>query len=527
MHKEKLKRFFEVHFAVDPEYCGYVSIWTKKSKQKKGGFSLVWRCRADALGTILDGLTFGRTNYYITANRFKNGSRTTGSLFGYSNIVVDIDIHKRKAENIDMDGLLMRLEYFMLDAFSGPDLPMPNTVVHTGRGIQLWWALDPVHSHCNKMYLYVAGRLMDRVEEVIDGTPSLKGMCKVDRAATKRIAGVFRLPGTFNSCAQKNGSFTIYHDKQIDLPDTYGEMWRKDTEERGIPARKWWGWAKGDHRPDEFQPVATDRERYLSELVQLRKKDGAEEEMRDLFLFVLVNSWLTAGVNEDVAVAKADNLNRQFLHPLPEKTYLAYLSTSLRKKGYFLSNAWILSALGITEEEREKIGMHKGGKTLAERKKEAKERREAKRARDEEAVRLTGDKHMDKKGIAAKLGCSPQTAARILKKMHVISPKEANRNKAIAALKRGTSITHVMEKYKLSKSTAYRLLKVIREATAKRKARAEEIIRQKQEKARMEKQEDPVVESPVLLSCSGVEAAAATGDICLALQFPKIPKLLI
>ena len=475
---DEMKRFLTTHYSVDPEYRGTVGIYTKRAGVRGGKFSLVRFYHADEVWKAIDELKFCKTNYYITANRFKDGKASMGSLFGFSNIVLDIDIHNGDwaAAFCRRKPILESLEFFLLEGFrDDPEYPAPNTIVRTGRGIQLWWALEPIHAGCRNMYLYVAERLMDRAQEIIDGTPSLEGLCKVDRAATKRMAGLFRMPGTFNTKSGRRGTFDVMHEDRISLPDTYCEMWERYGKENLKP-----GWTRAKGRPDSFLPIAAARDDALHALVRLRREGGVEpgDELRDLTMFVLCSSWLSAGRDMEFVKGRLASLNNEFVQPMPEHEYLAYMSTAARKKGYLISNKWIISQLGITEEEQEAIGLHEPGMSLEQREERSKKRKESDAARDEQIVRLCRE-GFGKKEIAEQVGCSAQTVSRVLKKKKLLTSKEALHNKVIAALKRGTPIKKILKKYGVSKSTVYELAKAVCLAAQKRKEKAEAVMERK------------------------------------------------
>ncbi len=82
---------------------------------------------------------------YVCPQAFSYGKRTGESLFALHNIVIDVDCHSTRYGKNLRDGKLDALEYLIThDAFSDYDLPLPNFIVHTGRGIQIWWRHEPM-----------------------------------------------------------------------------------------------------------------------------------------------------------------------------------------------------------------------------------------------------------------------------------------------------------------------------------------------------------------------------------------------
>ena len=61
------------------------------------------------------------------------------------NIVIDIDCHKYGISKKDRDNEIEKCEVYLRELFDNSlELPSPNTIVKTGRGLQLWWAIKPL-----------------------------------------------------------------------------------------------------------------------------------------------------------------------------------------------------------------------------------------------------------------------------------------------------------------------------------------------------------------------------------------------
>ena len=76
-------------------------------------------------------------NYYVTANgRKKRGKRNEKNLFTLHNIVIDIDCHKYGISKKDRDNEIEKCEVYLRELFDNSlELPSPNTIVKTGRGL--------------------------------------------------------------------------------------------------------------------------------------------------------------------------------------------------------------------------------------------------------------------------------------------------------------------------------------------------------------------------------------------------------
>lgn len=122
-------------------------------------------------------------------------------ILAYTNIVIDIDNHDMPCEWVqkladdtaklllkgcDEDGVIL-------------DLPvLPQMIVKTGRGLQLYFHIEPVYFPAASMVAQAAGVLCDFYDKFMkENQPDLE----VDRAASLNIAGFKRMPGSFNSKA--------------------------------------------------------------------------------------------------------------------------------------------------------------------------------------------------------------------------------------------------------------------------------------------------------------------------------------
>jgi hypothetical protein len=98
---------------------------------------------------------------------------------------------------------------------------MPNSIVRTGRGVQLWWAILPCYGgadygislyHHNKIkstFISHIARLIEEYGEELEGLD-------VDRGASSNPVGYFRLPGSYNTKAKCYTSLAVIHDKRYD-----------------------------------------------------------------------------------------------------------------------------------------------------------------------------------------------------------------------------------------------------------------------------------------------------------------------
>lgn len=416
--KEDLYSFFELHYAPEGDYTSKIYIGCDIPNKK--GKIYTFHHYQTGIEESLDALPvdfFTANNakdYYVTANGLKKrGKRNEKNLFTLHNIVIDIDCHKYGISKKDRDNEIEKCEIYLQELFDNSlDLPAPNTIVKTGRGLQLWWAIKPLSAaKLKNIYKETAVYLCDQLDEKISKQYYLNFL-RVDRAASLKMAGYFRLPGTYNSKAKKWGDFAFLHEDRLDVVDFYFDK-IASCKKNPIPFIGSKKYALADYR-----------EHILYALLELRRKEGwVEDGYRDTFCFILFNTIL-----EEYGEEKADEavrkMNRSFSHPLSEKSLKSYLSTS-RKKGYKFSNQTIINYLCITKEEQDMLHFHPSSKREEEREK----KRQIKRERVQLVIELAKEGRSQRQ-IAKMAGTSQSTVCRILRDPDkALAPRKTTENK--------------------------------------------------------------------------------------------------
>ena len=395
--KESLNQFLDFHF----ERCQYnsrIHLGVKRNGMH-GIYPLFYFDTDDHSFISQKTGGFGQRNdYYITKNGFrKTRQRNLNSLFTLHNIVIDIDGHGKGREHIKKE--LEILAYCLKDMlFEEPDFPAPNTLVCTGRGMQLWWRIIPVSVRYMKKYRCVTEYLIKKLEEFMGDISQIQNLC-VDHRASRNCVGYARLPGTYNTCAGEYGTMEMVHQDCLDL-----EMYvsGKSLQE---PYRKPTGKVQR-----EKMVKTSGRVSWIYTLRNLRKINGQPEEgMRDLLCFCLYNSLNMSGYPEEQVLQEVEAFNSGFDHPLDVRLLYGYLSTSRKTRGYRLSNVWMIQALAITEDEQKKIGLYPGGKREYLRRKTRQEKEE--RNQCIWKLRREGKTQTE---IAGLVGCSQSTVSRVL-----------------------------------------------------------------------------------------------------------------
>ena len=416
---EKLRLFMAVHFRENEPagsdgriYTGAFQICEKKG-QSREGFPFMKKLLTVYTDTACEYLRDfrykKRGDMYITANCMKDlGARSQKNLFSLNNIVIDIDAHGKKEK--DIRKMTDILETCLTELLQDEGLSLPNTIVHTGRGLQLWWNIRQLPASMSALYVSTADRYCEKIERIIDGVPSFAGYFSVDRGASKNTAGLFRLPGSWNSRAGRAGTYRALHDRQLDLLEEDPEYKacagkRKKKTAQDYSCRADAGWLK----------KAAGREAGLSKVIVKRSQEGTPScEMRDLFFLCLVSSYSRC-LDEESIKEKLKDMNSLFCRSMDEKEMLSYMSAAFRKK-YIMRDDTIARLLSLTPEEQELSGIYMYDPDRSGKKKAAKEGHKKDRKRAGKKALSLYRKGMTIREAAERTGCPSSTLYELIKR---------------------------------------------------------------------------------------------------------------
>lgn len=374
---------------------------------------------------------------YITASSFKNrDSRRRGDLLAMNNIVIDIDAHKAPMKYMDesMDKLETGLMYGL---FYDDILPMPNTIVRTGRGLQLWWNIEQLPAGLLWMWKKVAGAFCDEIDGFLKDNADKFPGTELDRAASCNPSGLFRMPGSYNMAAKKAGSFEILHIDQFDVAWHYDRHMGRDRGEKPHNS----GPAAGSRL------LADRRAKKLEKLLELRGRDVTGQ--RDLFCFCLACIYGRVLRGEEL-YKKIQALNASFTEPLPERELRACMSSVLSRE-HAISNPVLIEKLSISKEEQELTGIGISKRVLAKKKKAE---------RDQKIADLTRQGRPNT-AIAAIVGCARSTVTAVQKRLGILRAGIMKREEAKKAIREGMTARAVSERSGLSLSSVYAMLKKV------------------------------------------------------------------
>lgn len=350
-------QWLDVHFG-DTSFDGRVFIGHRKSGGK-GVYTMSARSLSQLKKYLMLIHASKRLDYYITANTVSGVSRSSEGLFGLQNIVVDIDCH---AENKNADRLVESFLYFADEELWHPlskgHIPAPNSIVRTGRGVQLWWAIKPCHSSCLFYYNQIKTSILDRLEEFLSdfGLDELS----VDRAASSNAVGYYRLPGTYNTKAKRYGALKMLHNSRYDTHELLGGLTlaeKNKPAERKIRAHSAAPLQTGD--VVVLHNLFASCAKRVLQLMKLRSLRNNEigSETRNNLCFAVYNA-LRMNFDHEESMTRLRAFNNGFKRPLTERELEATLCSAIKKGGYKYTNASLIEFLEVTPEEQIAIGLH-------------------------------------------------------------------------------------------------------------------------------------------------------------------------
>ena len=348
-----IEQWLDIHFG-DTSFNGRVFIGHRKNDG--GVYTMTARPLTELKPYIQMIHVSNNLDYYITANTVSGVQRNVSGLFGLQNIVIDIDCHdedkKRYATEL-VQGFIWRIKR---DLWDTDIIPMANSIVRTGRGVQLWWALKPGYAKNRYYYDKIKNNLMAHIECLLSEYSELDGL-GVDRGASGNPVGYFRFPCTYNTKAKKYGSLEILHSKRYDQQ----ELMNLEAPEAVIPAVE----SSQQVIPllstdiSVLQKFYSTGSKRVIQLIKLRnlRNNTVGAETRNNFNFAVYNA-LRMTYDHEEAMVRLRSYNAGFNEPMSDRELENCVVSAKKLGGYKYSNKKLIELLEISEEEQDAIGLH-------------------------------------------------------------------------------------------------------------------------------------------------------------------------
>ena len=367
---KKIMPWLDLHYPADSIFDGRIVLGYRR-KGTVGIYNLT-RCDISKLSDFVSEMHISRNvDYYITANSFCGVRRVTEDVFSLHNIVIDVDCHDDVLNATEL--LSAFIWRCARDLWNAGECPEPNSIVFTGRGVQIWWAIEPASAKIKYWYKRMQYWLRDTIQGVIDENPEEFEGLKFDSPTGVKVAGYFRLPYTHNTKGGRKGSVQILRKERYvlrEMIESYVPAEYNPNKPAGRIRRAWAVTNEIEQVPEqEYVPLASRDAEVLrggstamaarvQQLIRLRALRNAPkgEEMRDRFCFTVYCALLADNSQAD-AWNKLLAFNEGFKEPLSLSALKQQMSSATNRK-YRLTNTWVIGELKITEDEQEAINLH-------------------------------------------------------------------------------------------------------------------------------------------------------------------------
>lgn len=365
--------WFRFHFPQTSTFDGYFQICYRG----RFGFRTLWTGAQDNMEEFLSKMKiFSKSDYYISSNCTTTVKRRKTALFATQNIVIDIDCHQ---ENLHPEERTQLLEEFLYRFTEFHHfIPQPHSVVWTGRGLQLWWAIEPIHAKCFPFYNQVKQYFLHVLDYILQEY-QLEQLT-LDKSASLNPVGVFRLPGTNNPTARRKVRLVrndiqkpyVLQDLEKIMDQNKGELaFAPPTQSKSPPQKEQKILRNCLLEQDSFLSQYVDediallsqlnsfpyfRTKQLIQLRYLRNLPKGEEERNHFSL--LLYSALRSTLPHREAWGRLLSFNNGFKAPFTIAELENVISTAKEKEGYQFSNKKVIEFLHITPEEQDKIGLY-------------------------------------------------------------------------------------------------------------------------------------------------------------------------
>ncbi|MVX66959.1 DNA-binding response regulator [Clostridium chromiireducens] len=298
-------------------------------------------------------------NIYMTPNSFFMPKRKIENIRKLNALYIDIDYYNiENLKTYDHERILAILE----NDYFGQDVPEPSFVIYTGRGLAVYWLIEPVPIKVLPLWNSIQKFFVDKLKDMGADSKSIDG------------ARIMRLAGSINDKTGQRSKLYMYDENLVyTLRDIQNDYLPQLTPYINNPAYKGRG---RKAKVVNFYTLYSLHYARLNDILKLqelrsgycRNNDGSlsEEGQRELMCF-LYRYWYCCYCNDTKqALLNTLEFNQGLKKPLPntevekiteqaEKAYREWLLDSpngvYKRGGYNYKNETLISILNITEDE--------------------------------------------------------------------------------------------------------------------------------------------------------------------------------
>ena len=449
----------------DDNYDGIIFLCGKTKDEK---FFTIRKLSRNELGDYLKTLEIlPYVDYYFTPNQFKKkkggATRRSDNFFASTCTIIDIDIHDKRMSQDCIEKMLLAYKA-KLDTLIALEEAFPyHYCIHTGRGLQFVYIYEKA---INYKLLIMHKRMQELILRqhslLLVDNPELQ--IKLDKGATQKLSGVFRIPMTYNTKVHKYVDYSKTYYPFLDcskIIDSYGfiDNTLNTNHVSSYHIKEKYKKSSNNHKT-HYSNLINAIYKYQEEHYAYRQNPGHEN--RNCTCFVLIHLLLVTMDYND-ALHEILSFNQNFYMPLPEKRLISMLDYAyenyLDDKKYkmrFLKTSTILEMLNLENGE---YGIYDNSALRKKTDIERATNRENRKHRDDQICSLY-KQNMEYKEIAQEVNCSVRTVQRIV--LNNFPSKNIRKNKSKKVIKlylQGMPYNEISQKTSISVRGINKILK--------------------------------------------------------------------
>lgn len=301
-------------------------------------------------------------NLYCCPNGFRSwNSRKKEKLIALQNLVIDLDAHNCDLSVSDLQDHIKEVVPLIVDKL----ILQPNFVSYTGRGVHLWYCIEPcscalvgtVEKVAEGLTLHCKSVLSELCESILD----------VDEGTSKKLSGLIRVPYTYNlkSCTWGEGQLLHYNRPHVDaLYHALDEINCIDRSKPKVEMKKYKAAQKKQRKKAKkekrkkpgmkyakaglYRGAFIHRKAFVEHLIETR--ENITGNCRELLLFALTHAVYNLTDDFEDCKAYIHAVNSGFDDPLPDNEVEATLK-GVYNHNYKYTNKKFLELVKATPEE--------------------------------------------------------------------------------------------------------------------------------------------------------------------------------
>ena len=286
---------------------------------------------------------------YICPNGMKTPhKRTSENLINIQNLVIDIDSHQSEQTIEALNEHIKSFEQKLINKM----IIKPNFANRTGRGLQLWFCIEPCHVSLNKICMSVIDMLCIHIEQIMKSFNEEE--LSIDKASSMKLNGLFRVPYTYNTKAKRWSDGCLIHEEIRNINELQKELnengfkspyFASQKKKKKVSSSKYKFSQK--IKDNDYTPCLIHRKKFMEYLFATRE---IEVGSRDIMIFGMYATVVML-MDTEQAQEYCTELNFTFKNPL-HPYELRAIFREIDKKRHRFTVQKFFDFVNATEEEK-------------------------------------------------------------------------------------------------------------------------------------------------------------------------------